>query len=368
MPVLAGIGNSTMTVPLVRQLKRAFPAAKLTIAARTKPIGEVFSRLAEVDELLFLGPDAKSAAATHREIRRRRADVYVVPHPSARWQYKLLAATSRARWTVVHRYPSGHVRGAGFLPMRRTVRIDADRGLHDTIQLVRMMSAFGVEPDEREPPHFPLRDEDHQKADELLTRLGVARNDAFAAIMPGCAKTVLGSQKRWPPDRFARVVESLHHEHDLRSVVVEGPDEQGLGQEVVDQVRAGPARDGAVVAELRGSLGITAALLQRARLYVGNDSALSHLAAAVGTVPVTIFGAGDPVRGHPFGYRDLVVQPHEGWKTPLLYPFDSPYPKLRDDGVLWVQKISVEAVLEAVERAFTFEPVLPRELEAGRPG
>lgn len=359
IPTLAGIGNSVMAVPLVRQLHRAFPNVKITIATRTGAIGEVFRRLEAVDEVVKMGPGAAAAVETHRAIRRRGVDAYLVPHPNARWQYAMLAMTSGARWTVLHHYPNGYWRGLRFLPRRRTIRLPADRDLHDVVQLVRMLRAFGIEPDETEPPTFPLFDDDFAQADALLKELGVTGDDPFVAVMPGCAQTVLGRQKRWPPDRFARTIEALHARHGLRAVVVEGPDERGLGGRVREEIGDAAARSATVVAELRGNLGTSAALLSRARLYVGNDSALSHIAAAVGVVPVTIFGAGDPVRGCPFGYRDLVVLPGPDWTTPLLYPFDSPHPKLRDDGVRWVEQIEPSAVLEKAELALARVPVLP---------
>lgn len=359
IPTLAGIGNSVMTVPLVRQLHGAFPDVKLTIATRTRAIGEVFRRLDAVNEVVQMGPGAPAAMESHREIRRRDVDVYLVPHPNARWQYTMLAMTSGARWTVLHHYPSGYWRGLRFLPRRRTVRLRADRHLHDVVQLVRMLRVFGIEPDEHEPPVFPVFADDCEQADALLADLGIARGEAFVAVMSGCAQTVMGQQKRWPPDRFARVIEALHARHGLRAVVIEGPDERGLGRLVREAIGDTAARSATVVAELRGSLGVSAALLSRARLFVGNDSALAHIAAAVGVVPVTIFGAGDPVRVCPFGYRDLVVTPGAEWKTTLLYPFDSPLPKMRDDGVRWVEQIEPSAVLEKVELALTREPVVP---------
>jgi heptosyltransferase-3 len=356
IPTLAGIGNSIMAVPFVRQLRQAFPRIRITIATRTGAIGEVFRRLDEVDEVIRLGPGLAAALATHRAIRRRRPDAYVVPHPSARWQYGLLAATSGARWAVLHHYPTGYWRGLRFMPRLRTVRLVAERNLHDTVQIVRMLRAFGVEPDESQAPVFPLRDDDHAQARDVLKEHDADADTPFVAVMPGCAQTVLGRQKRWPPDRFGEAIDRIHREHGLRAVIVEGPDERGVGDDVWEAIPQGPAKKAAVVTPLRGNLGVAGALLSRARLYVGNDSALSHLAAAVGTVPITIFAAGDPVRGCPFGHGDLAVLPHADWKTPLLYPFDSPYPKLRDDGIAWAQRIEVDAVMNAVDRALTPAP------------
>ena len=55
IPIVAGIGNALMAVPMVRQLKSAWPTARITILARTGPMAEVFRRLAEVEEAIVTG-------------------------------------------------------------------------------------------------------------------------------------------------------------------------------------------------------------------------------------------------------------------------------------------------------------------------
>src|SRR5438105_14215810 len=89
-----------------------------------------------------------------------------------------------------------------------------------------------------------------------------------------------------------------------RVVLVEGPDEEGVASEILRGASVSPK-----VVKLTGPLADAAVLLERAALYVGSDSGLAHLAAAVGTPAVTIFAPADPDRVFPFGYRHLVVQP-----------------------------------------------------------
>jgi ADP-heptose:LPS heptosyltransferase len=113
-----------------------------------------------------------------------------------------------------------------------------------------------------------------------------------------------------------------------RIILIEGPDEPGLADEIL---RAEPVPAAAVI-RLSGNLGTSAALLQRAELYIGTDSGLAHLAAAVGTLPVTLFGPADPDRMCPFGYRDLVVQ--AGTQTCRAcnrYPWQARSPKITCD-------------------------------------
>ena len=92
-------------------------------------------------------------------------------------------------------------------------------------------------------------------------------------------------------------------------------------------------------------------MLERAALYVGSDSGLGHLAAAVGTRAVTLFAPADPDRVCPYGNRDLVVQAPTACAPGFLYPWQSARPKMRCRAPLCIETITVDQVLTAVRRA-----------------
>ena len=103
--------------------------------------------------------------------------------------------------------------------------------------------------------------------------------------------------KCWPPECFAACVQALRHAFD--SVVVLGsPADASAAAEV-------SAAAGLPVLDLTGqtSLCQAAAVLQDCAAFIGNDSGLGHLAAAVGLPVVTVFGPGKPERYRPWGPR-----------------------------------------------------------------
>ena len=113
IPIVAGIGNGLMVVPLVRLLKKRLPECRLTIMAASHPIGEVFTRLPEVQEVVLCKPGVPGMLTTGLKLRRRCYDIALIPAPSRRWQYLLMAAGIGARRTIMHVYSerqslSGH--------------------------------------------------------------------------------------------------------------------------------------------------------------------------------------------------------------------------------------------------------------------
>jgi ADP-heptose:LPS heptosyltransferase len=255
----------------------------------------------------------------------------------------MLALFSGAGRRVLHSYPVGYWRAMHFLP---SVRVPAERGIHDVQQNLRLLSAIGIEPEAPEAPSFVLRDEDRQAAGR---RLGEPI-PAPIIIHAGSAQTILARAKRWPVESYARLIEHLTTEFGDRVVLIEGPDEAGVAEEIRGAIGPTAAAHPAIV-RLSGPLAEAAALLETAALYVGSDSGLAHLAAAVGTRAVTIFAPAEPDRVCPFGNRDLVVQAPTACSPCFQYPWNTPYPKMLCREPLCIATVTVQSVMQRVRAA-----------------
>src|SRR5262245_10820449 len=192
IPIVAGIGNALLAVPMVRQIKQHLPAGRITILARSSAMAEPFRRLGQVDEVLVTGKGVKGLLRNVLWSRRANADVYLVPFPSNRWQYAMLALTSGAKRKILHGYSVGKWRALGIVGER----VPAERGLHDVVQNLRLLRAVGIEPDEREAPKFPVTDGDRARATQILKELELPSRTPFIAIHAGSAKTILAQAKR----------------------------------------------------------------------------------------------------------------------------------------------------------------------------
>jgi lipopolysaccharide heptosyltransferase I len=114
--------------------------------------------------------------------------------------------------------------------------------------------------------------------------------------------------KLWPAERFGEVAQGLR-KRGLRSVVTWGPGEEALADRVV------AASDGAAVRSFPTTLLDYVELARRARLVVAADTGPLHLACAVATPVVALFGPTDPARNGPFAAADVVVR-----RTPPCAP------------------------------------------------
>jgi ADP-heptose:LPS heptosyltransferase len=117
--------------------------------------------------------------------------------------------------------------------------------------------------------------------------------------------------KRWPAVRYAELGRRLAETLGASIVVVGGPDDAPLTAAVVRELADLAGERGAAVWDLGGrtTLGALGAILRRCDLFVGNDSAPMHLAAAVGCPVVGLFGPTNPAMYAPYTTRAVVVQP-----------------------------------------------------------
>lgn len=144
--------------------------------------------------------------------------------------------------------------------------------------------------------HFPFPIPE-TAASDVQRWLEENRVGPFAFLSPGGG----WASKRWPTGRFAELADLLHRNFGLAAVLNRGPGEQALD----DAFRRATAIRARIFS---GDAVHLAAILSRARLVIGGDTGPMHLAAALGTPVIALFGPTDPRRNGPFSTRALVLR------------------------------------------------------------
>jgi len=169
-------------------------------------------------------------------------------------------------------------------------RVEVGEGRHVIQKNLRLASAVGAQPGVLD---FPIRPVESPALAALQAR-GINR---FALINPGAA----WPNKRWPPASFGQIATRLRERHGLGSVVLWGPGEQSLATEIA------AASGGAAVEAPPTTLQDLVGLSRAASLMVSGDTGPLHIAAAVGTPVVALFGPTDPGRNGPWDSRDVAI-------------------------------------------------------------
>ena len=145
---------------------------------------------------------------------------------------------------------------------------------------------------------IPLSEADEYFAERVWRELGLRSDVPVVVLYPGAA----WQTKRWGELNFARLNDALIRRFQVRTLLTWGPGEEPLIQRVVRATAYTPA-----IAPATTLLQL-AAIIARGRAFVGGDTGPLHLAAAVGTPTVALFGPSDPRRNGPYGLGHVILQ------------------------------------------------------------
>lgn len=290
---LGSLGDIVHAVPAAAALARAWPGAAidwLTAPGYRELVGMVrgLRRIVTVDTRRLTGADG--LLATVRALRATRYDA--VLDLQGLLKSAVLARLAGGRRTL------GFSRRDLREPMAaawygETVDVSgATHVIHKGLALVRAIG--GAAGASAYLPAFPLDVPELPAVQALVARTAPG---GYALLNPGAA----WPNKQWPVERFGAVAQALRRERALASVVLWGPGERARAEAVVDA--SGGAAELAPPATIPG----IAALAKQARLVVSGDTGPLHLAAAVGTPAVALFGPTRAERNGPWSADDIAL-------------------------------------------------------------
>jgi len=302
------IGDSIVAIPAIQALRRAHPGASLVLVTVRGEGGglwadDVFGEFGWFDAIVTYRPDMlrhpRGIMALLSDVRRLKADVVV--HLGSEQNSWLRVQRDRAFFALagITRFVGGSA--ATVTWYGRLNRVD-DEHPYEVDRLLDLVRAAGAAPAAPVTFNLPIGEAARTRVDALLATPGFEAGRPLVALCPGSAQPV----KRWPIERYGDVGAELIRRHGASLVVVGGAQETALAK----QLGAWWPRERWLDAAAEGLTTLEMAeLLRRCTIYVGNDTGPMHVAAAVGTRCVAVFGAQYPARcWHPYGEGHVVLR------------------------------------------------------------
>jgi lipopolysaccharide heptosyltransferase I len=318
---LGALGDVVHTIPAVAAIKRAFPDSRIDWLVDRKH-RDIVDLVTVIDRVIAI--DSNSIAGWPGAIRALRQTTY----NAALDLQGLLKSAVFARGSG-----ADHVIGFSIYHLReKTARpfysTTEDVG-HEHIILRNLRLLRAIEVDSSEIV-FPLRIPESEALRQLRDRIPAER--PFALVNPGAA----WPNKRWPVERFAAVAAFIREECGMTPVVLWGPGEEALAGAVVS------GSGGAAVLAPATSVKDLVAVSRAASMLVSGDTGPLHIAAAVGTPVVGVFGPTDPARNGPFAAADISVSRYDAC--------DCQYERRCHRSAWCLADVSVAEVCAAVKR------------------
>jgi lipopolysaccharide heptosyltransferase I len=285
---LGSLGDLVHTLPAVSAIHRTFPSLEIDWLVDA-PHREFLSLVPVLASVIVLRDRAAGAwLAARSELRARQYDVAVDFQG-------LLKSAALARLSGARRVIGFTRRSAreGMAAPFYSERVDAETGQHVIDKNLALAGALGASTDTLE---FPLAESRSAAADAVRAGL-----DRYALINPGAA----WPNKRWPTAAFVRVAERLREKYGLESVVLWGPGERALAEEIAG------ASGGAARAAPETTIRDLVEISRRARIIVSGDTGPLHIAAAVGVPAVGVFGPTNPRRNGPWRKDDVTISRYD---------------------------------------------------------
>jgi len=285
------IGDVVMATAALDALRRLYPKASITWA-----VGGWSRRVVEGHNHLDAVQDTGPAANPARGPR----GVWAFARSLRAGDYDLAVSLVRSPWMSAAVWLSGIRYRAGLDSLGRgfgyniRATVDPAHPRHEAQIYLDVIARLGGHEADCYPT-VPVRVDDVASVRELLAARGVSGD--YVVINPngGNNPGMMMDAKRWPPPHFAALADALVAALGVKIVLLGGPDDT----RTLDTVQA------AMQAEAVPFSGVLtfqqiAALAQGSRAYVGNDTGLTHMAAAAGARTAMILGPSDPARYGPF--------------------------------------------------------------------
>lgn len=324
------IGDVTRALPLAGALRKAFPSAFIawSIEPASLPLLQGNDAIDEI--LLFDRPHwRQTIGAFLADVRRRKFDLVLDLQ-------RHLKSGLISRWTGASQRLGFHRRDSKELNwIFNNLRIEpyGDR--------ISKLEHYGKFADYLGIERAPLEWDFHLTAAELncVEKHLFGVSASFAVLFIGTR----WQSKQWFTGQMAECAQALRHEYDLDIVLLGGKEDREIARQAVAESQV-KLTNLAGLTSLREAIGV----IERATLAVGPDTGLMHIAAAVRTPVISLWGATSPERTGPYGFEDLIIQGRAS-----CVPCNRRHCSI---GRICLKSITAAQIAEKVARAFERQP------------
>ncbi len=328
------LGDCLMALPMVNETKEAYPAAHLTVLT-PENLSDLYISNPAIDDIITIPSKyvhgLVSVTKIKELLKNKSYDIgYVLP-PSfgAAAGFKLSDISERI----------GYIADGRRLLLSKPLPLPMPINSIHRSELYYNLLRRGTGKDiEYVKPKIFLNDDDMQKAASLLENYDLPQKYDYVAV----AFRAVAESRRWGKDNYINLIKRIISELQLKIVLVGTEDDKKIGDEIVSACGIDEVKNMAGVTSIREVSG----LISLAKLFIGNDSGPSHIAAAVGVPVVVLSGADDPKSTSPMASDKVLLYQEE---LDCISCVKNICPIKGDGFMKCMRDISVDRVFQAVQ-------------------
>ncbi len=289
------VGDVIFSLPVFKALKAAFPGAHVACLAAPR-VKEILESSSFVDEIIVYDEKGK-----HDTLFAKLNLIFELKKKNFEVAFLLHRTLTRALFMFLAGIPErvGYdEKGRGFF---LTHIVKPFSGGHRSDYYLNVIESFGIKVEDR-TCDIRVDKAAEEKIKTLLSKYEISDQDFLVVLHPGGNWDL----KRWPKENFSLLANRLIKEKNAKVVIVGGPDDTALAQEILGLTESKP-----VILTGQTNLKELMALMKRAELVVSADSGPLHIASGVGTKTIGLFGPTRPEVTGPRGKGKSIILQHD---------------------------------------------------------
>lgn len=326
------IGDVLLSTPVIKAVRDVYPDSH--IAFMVRPYArDIVEGNPYLNEVIVYDKKGKEGGVVGtisfaKMLRDKKFDVAIVLHPTSRTHLIMFLAGIPER--------IGYDKKWGGLLTKKVPHTKQYGLKHEIDYTLGLLNHIGVHGGER-GLYMPVKRASEDRITALFRDSGIGMDDIVVAINPGASCP----SKRWRAEKFAGVANGLAEKLGAKIVVISDKKDKPFGDKTASLIK----RD---CLNLSGETTVSdiASVLRRVDLFISNDSGPVHIACAVGTPVISIFGRSDrglsPTRWAPSGDRSVVIHKDVGCDVCLAHNCGK--------GFRCLEAVNIGEVIEAAER------------------
>ncbi len=301
---LPGLGNTLLFTPVLEKLRKQFPDAKITVLVMYKGSKQMLDGNPNLDELIlfeFLKQGNLKSLKFLLELRKRKFDISILPHPSNKAHYNLISFLAGAKLRLGYDYPYLRLKSLSFLQNKRK-KLGDNHEIQENFALLESIGLKLTDEQIKNTRLFLKIDNEHRKfADRFYKKYNI--KGLKIGIHAGSSTSAGMINKRWPKERFADLANFLIDQYKANILIFGGPDESELKNYIYGLIKN---KKKAFLVDI-DPIKETVAVIEQCDFFVTNDSGFMHMAVVMNVRTIAISGAVDYKKTYPWNKNSGII-------------------------------------------------------------
>lgn len=343
-----GMGDMIIFSPFFRLLKENIKDSEIHLITSWKVVAELFKDSPYISSIIyydFLNSSLVDRLKFVKKLRDMGFDMSILPYPSFRREFHIMSWLVNAKERYAFKFDKGLFKELIFL---NNNLVEADLSKHNVENNLNLLQRIGVNIQSYDKIVYELPIEiSDEVIDKLCNILNFDKHEDIIGIHPGSDSR--GKERRWAIDNYARLCDYLYESLGVKSVVFFGPHEVDLKDKFIRFCKYKH------IIVNNFNIKDVARLISICKLFVSGDSGLMHLACAMNTPVVAIFGPTNPKFVGPWGVDHEIVSLKLDCSPCFIFtekhPLNKPLIECKiTDKFACINMLDIKPVIEAIER------------------